>query len=68
MRKYTQCDRCPDNAPGQLVRHPDETGEAERKVRAKVAADFEEYGKCHDSLSWGQAYYIARDGLNGGAS
>lgn len=28
MRKYTQCDRCPDNAPGQLVRHPDETTEA----------------------------------------
>jgi len=35
-------------------------------VRAEVAADFEVYGKQHDTLSWGQAYYIARDGLNGG--
>lgn len=67
------CGDCP-GGEGRSWRHAytpdagDETGEAERKVRAKVAADFEEYGKCHDSLSWGQAYYIARDGLNGGAS
>lgn len=41
--------------------------EIERKVRTQIAADFQAYGKQHDSLSWGQAFYIARDGLNGGA-
>jgi hypothetical protein len=41
--------------------------EVEREVRQQIAADFQTYGKGHDTLSWGQAFYIARDGLNGGA-
>lgn len=41
--------------------------EVETKVRNEIAADFQAYGKSHDTLSWGQAFYIARDGLNGGA-
>lgn len=45
-----------------------ELATTERRVRAQIAADFEAYGKTHDTLSWGQAFYIARDGLNGGAA
>jgi hypothetical protein len=37
--------------------------EAERDVRSQIAKDFEKYGQRHDSLSTGEAYYIARDGL-----
>ncbi|MFF8829269.1 hypothetical protein [Streptomyces sp. NPDC015131] len=37
--------------------------EAERDVRSQVAKDFEKYGKRRNSLSTGEAYYIARDGL-----
>ncbi|MDQ0758773.1 hypothetical protein [Streptomyces canus] len=37
--------------------------QAERDVRNRIAADFEAYGKQHSTLSWGQARYIARDGL-----
>ncbi|MFI8962111.1 hypothetical protein ACIGO8_08340 [Streptomyces sp. NPDC053493] len=35
--------------------------------RCAAAEDFRKHGETHDTLSWGQAYYIARDGLNGGA-
>ena len=38
-------------------------GEIERDVRWQIAKDFEEFGKTHDTFSWGQAVYIARDGL-----
>ncbi len=38
-------------------------GEVEREVRWSIARDFEKYGQRHDSLSTGEAYYIARDGL-----
>ncbi|MFE3326820.1 hypothetical protein [Streptomyces sp. NPDC059176] len=37
--------------------------DVEREVRWQIARDFEKYGKRHDSLSTGEAYYIARDGL-----
>ncbi|MEV6696290.1 hypothetical protein AB0M68_03880 [Streptomyces sp. NPDC051453] len=42
--------------------------EVERVVRAEIAADFKAYGKSHATLTWGQAYFIATDGPNGGAS
>lgn len=35
----------------------------ERKVRAEIAADFMQFGKRQDSLSWGEAVLIAREGL-----
>jgi hypothetical protein len=37
--------------------------EVERKVRAEIAADFEQFGKRQDSLSWGEAHLIAGEGL-----
>lgn len=35
--------------------------------RRAAADDFRKYGETHETLSWGRAFYIARDGLNGGA-
>ncbi|GHH87930.1 hypothetical protein [Streptomyces capitiformicae] len=37
--------------------------EIERDIRWQVAEDFKTVGEKQDSLSWGEAYYIARDGL-----
>ncbi|SDN19094.1 hypothetical protein [Streptomyces wuyuanensis] len=37
--------------------------EAERDVRWQIARDFEKYSRVAENLSWGEAYYIARDGL-----
>ncbi|MFD5910311.1 hypothetical protein ACFWHL_16490 [Streptomyces massasporeus] len=37
--------------------------ETERQVRAQIAEDFKRLGNRQSSLSWGEAYYIARDGL-----
>ncbi|MGW6531381.1 hypothetical protein [Streptomyces venezuelae] len=37
--------------------------ETEREVRRSIAADFETFGKKQVSLSWGEAYLIAREGL-----
>lgn len=33
------------------------------KTRAEIAADFEQFGKRQDSLSWGEAHLIASEGL-----
>lgn len=37
--------------------------EVERNVRWQIAEDFKTYGQRRDTLSWGEAFYIARDGL-----
>ena len=37
--------------------------EVEREVRWSIAADFQTFGRRQDSLSWGEAHLIARDGL-----
>jgi parvulin-like peptidyl-prolyl isomerase len=37
--------------------------EIEREVRWQIAADFETFGRKQDSLSWGEAHLIAREGL-----
>jgi len=37
--------------------------EIEREVRWQIAADFERFGKRQDTLSWGEAALVAREGL-----
>jgi len=37
--------------------------EIEREVRWRIAKDFEQFGKRQDTLGWGEAYLIAREGL-----
>jgi hypothetical protein len=37
--------------------------EVEAATRASVAADFEQFGKRKDFLSWGEGVLIAREGL-----
>ncbi|MDX3520778.1 hypothetical protein [Streptomyces scabiei] len=37
--------------------------EIEREVRWQIAADFKQFGKRQDTLSWGEAALIAREGL-----
>jgi hypothetical protein len=42
-----------------------ERDRTETRVRESVAQDFIRQGKASDRLTWGQAVYIARDGLCG---
>jgi hypothetical protein len=42
-----------------------ETRTAEDRVRESIAQDFIRQGEASDSLNWGQAVYIAREGLCG---
>lgn len=56
------------DAPALLARIAElETANAatEPRVREAVAQDFIRQGKASDSLTWGHAVYIARDGLCG---
>jgi len=64
---WLSADERADNLAARVQQLLDEResvhAEAERKVRAEIAADFEQLGKRQGSLTWGEAVLIAREGL-----
>jgi hypothetical protein len=52
-----------DEQAREIERLTAENASTEAKVRESIAEDFVRQGKASDTLNWGQAVYIARDGL-----
>lgn len=65
-RGCPDCERCWDSYTTALMPILQAASVAvEHRTRWAVAEDFVRQGKASDSLTWGQAVYIARDGLCG---